>query len=98
MEFFQNFDKYVAPLHPLGVIVGVILCGAIGGVIIAKKENKNLGMWAARGAALFSLCVFVGTHISSIINSKTGGGLPGLFIGALVGCIALVILIMASKE
>jgi cytochrome bd-type quinol oxidase subunit 2 len=98
MDFFQNFDRYVAPLNPLGVIVGVILCGVIGGVIIATKENKSVGMWAARGAALFPLCVFVGTHISSVINPKIGGGLPGLFIGALVGCVALVILIMASKK
>jgi hypothetical protein len=98
MDFFQNFGKYVAPLDALGVIVGVILCGAIGGVIIAKKENKNAGMWAARGAALFSLCAFVGAHISSVINPIIGGSLPGLFIGGLVGCIALVILIMASKE
>ena len=88
----------MAPLHPLGVILGVILCGAIGGAIIAIKENKSVGIWTGRGAALFSLCVFVGAHTSSVINAKTGGGLAGLFTGALVGCIALVILIMASKE
>ena len=56
-DFFQIFDEYVVPLHPLGVIVAVILCGGIGGAFLAARENKRIGVWIVRGAVLFCLLI-----------------------------------------
>ena len=98
MGFFENFDSYVAPLHPLGVVFGVLVSGAIGGAIIARQESKNVSMWAGRGAAVFSLCTLVGAHISSAVDPTVGGGLLGLLVGSVAGCVALVVLVTAGEE
>ena len=98
MDFFEHFNLYVQPLNPLGVILGLLLCGAIGGAIVAGKERKNVGMWAARGAAFLSVCSYLGAHIGAALGGKPGGSLLGLFIGGLVGCVALVFMIVRSDH
>ena len=98
MDFLRHFDQYVQPLSPLGVLVGIVVSGAMGGAYVAAKERKDVRLWAARGAAFLSACCFVGGHISAALVGRPGGGLPGMFIGGLIGCISLVTLIIASDH
>lgn len=94
MDFFDNFPNYVSPLNPLGVLIGGLASGAIGGAIVAAKERKPIGVCATTGALLVAGWMLIGAHISSTVRDMSGGGIPGLLIGGVVGCGLAVVFAM----
>jgi hypothetical protein len=97
-DFSKHFAQYVAPFHPLSVLFGMVIVNALGGAMIAGMEHKNPGLWAFRSVMLVSVFTLIGGLVSSEMRRTSGSGLLGLFVGFVVGCFALIVLVMNSNE